>query len=178
VARAAFDLARKQSMPLTIGLIDIDHFKKINDRCGHAVGDAVLREFACVGRSALRENDTLGRWGGEEFLVVLPGITLDVALGVAERLRAAALDMDVPGLAMGMRVTVSSGLATIDGDFATLEEVIAQADAALYEAKNNGRDLVCIAPESYSLSSTAVRRVLKSSGIAMQTGQFPRYKSS
>jgi diguanylate cyclase (GGDEF)-like protein len=175
VARDAFDLARRLGSPMTIGLIDLDHFKQINDRFGHAVGDVVLQEFAGIGRNTIREGDVLGRWGGEEFLVVLPGATLDVALGVVDRVRQAALHIKVIGVAEELRVSVSAGLATNDGEFATVEQIIAQADAALYEAKKGGRDLVCVAQESYNVASTGIRRVLKSSGIALMTGKFERF---
>jgi diguanylate cyclase (GGDEF)-like protein len=178
VARAAFATARREGKSLTIGLIDIDHFKTINDAFGHAVGDFVLREFAAIGRSAIREGDVLGRWGGEEFLVVLPGTTLDVALGVVERVRQAALHIKVGSIADELRVSVSAGLATNEGEFATVEQIIAQADTALYDAKKGGRDLVCVAQESYDVASTGVRRVLKNSGIALLTGKFERFKSA
>jgi diguanylate cyclase (GGDEF)-like protein len=176
VAREAFATARREGKPLTIGLVDIDHFKTINDGFGHAVGDFVLREFAAIGRNAIRESDVLGRWGGEEFLVVLQGTTLDVALGVVERVRQAALHIKVGSTAEELRVSVSAGLASNDGEFATVEQIIAQADAALYDAKKGGRDLVCVAQESYDVASTGVRRVLKDSGIGLMTGKFERFK--
>jgi diguanylate cyclase (GGDEF)-like protein len=174
VARAEFESARREGRPLTIGIIDLDHFKQINDRFGHAVGDFVLQEFAAIGRHAIREGDVLGRWGGEEFLVLLPGTTLDVALGVVERVRQAALHIKAEGVKTELRVSLSAGLATNDGEFATVEQIIAQADAALYDAKKGGRDLVCVAQESYNVASTGMRRVLKQSGIALLTGKFER----
>jgi diguanylate cyclase (GGDEF)-like protein len=174
LASEAFDAARREGKPLTIGILDLDHFKRVNDRYGHAVGDLVLQEFARFGRNSLRADDVLGRWGGEEFLVVLPNTTLDVALGVIDRVRQAARQIRGGSLAEDLKVSVSGGLATNEGAPAHLEEIIACADAALYDAKEGGRDLVCVAPESYSLASTGVRRVLKSSGVSLTTGRFER----
>jgi diguanylate cyclase (GGDEF)-like protein len=174
LANDAFAAARREGTPLTVALIDLDHFKQINDRFGHAAGDFVLQEFAHMCRRLLRESDEFGRWGGEEFLILLPRTTLDVALGVVERVRTAAQTIRGDLLDSEMRVSLSAGLATNEGEPANVEEIITKADAALYNAKKGGRDLVCVAPESYSLASTGIRRALKSSGIALQTGAFER----
>ncbi len=162
LASAAVEAAAEQHRPLTIALLDLDHFKTINDRCGHATGDHVLREFARISRSSLRAGDILGRWGGEEFLLILPDTTLDAALASVERLRVLALAIQVPGATQEapMRVTFSAGLATTADGPRSLDEIIARADAALYEAKNEGRDLVRIDRESYQSASTGVRRAL------------------
>ena len=162
LAAAALQTAAAQQRPLTVAVIDLDHFKTINDRCGHATGDHVLREFARVSRGSLRSTDILGRLGGEEFLLVLPETTLDAALASVERLRVLALAIQVPCAdeAMQMRVTFSAGLATTAHGARSLDEIIARADAALYEAKNEGRDLVRIDRESYQTASTGVRRAL------------------
>lgn len=162
LAAAALQAAGEQRRPLTIAVIDLDHFKTINDRCGHATGDHVLREFARVSRGSLRAEDILGRLGGEEFLLVLPETTLDSALASIERLRVLALAIQVPCADEGMqvRVTFSAGLATTAHGARSLDEIIARADAALYEAKNEGRDLVRIDHESYQTASTGVRRAL------------------
>jgi diguanylate cyclase (GGDEF)-like protein len=162
LARAALEAAAAQQRPLTVAVIDLDHFKTINDRCGHAAGDHVLREFARVSRGSLRAGDILGRWGGEEFLLVLPDTTLDAALASVERLRVLALAIEVPGAdrEMQLRVTFSAGLATTAEGARSLDEIIARADAALYQAKNEGRDLVRIDRESYQSASTGVRRAL------------------
>lgn len=174
LANDAFAAARREGVQLTVALIDLDHFKQINDRFGHAVGDFVLKEFASLCRSLLREGDAVGRWGGEEFLVLLPRTTLDVALSVVERVRSAAQTIGGEYLDSGLRVSLSAGLATNEGDPARIEEIISKADAALYTAKKDGRDLVCVAPESYSLASTGIRRALKISGVALATGAFER----
>jgi diguanylate cyclase (GGDEF)-like protein len=162
LATAALAAAAAQHRPLTVAVIDLDHFKTINDRCGHAAGDYVLREFARVSRGSLRSADILGRWGGEEFLLILPDTTLDAALASVERLRVLALAIQVPGVAeqMPVRVTFSAGLATTADGAHSLDEIIARADAALYEAKNEGRDLVRIDRESYRSASTGVRQAL------------------
>jgi diguanylate cyclase (GGDEF)-like protein len=162
LAKATLTTAAAQRQPLTIAIIDLDHFKAINDRCGHATGDFVLREFARVSRGSLRAADILGRWGGEEFLLILPDTTLDAALASVERLRVLALAIQVPCAETEppMRVTFSAGLATTAEGARSLDEIIARADAALYEAKNEGRDLVRIDRESYQTASTGVRRAL------------------
>jgi diguanylate cyclase (GGDEF)-like protein len=162
LAMAALEAAAARQ-PLTVAIIDFDHFKNINDRCGHAAGDYVLKEFARVSRGSLRSGDILGRWGGEEFLLILPDTTLDAALASVERLRALALSIQVAPATEGdpVRVTFSAGLATTADGARSLDEIIARADAALYEAKNQGRDLVRIDLESYQTASTAVRRALR-----------------
>lgn len=162
LAMAALEAAAAHQ-PLTVAIIDLDHFKSINDRCGHAAGDYVLKEFARVSRGSLRTSDILGRWGGEEFLLILPDTTLDAALASVERLRVLALSIQVLPSAPGdpVRVTFSAGLATTAEGARSLDEIIARADAALYEAKNQGRDMVRIDQESYQTASTAVRRALR-----------------
>jgi diguanylate cyclase (GGDEF)-like protein len=158
LANAALRASAELGKPVTFGIIDLDHFKTINDRCGHAVGDFVLREFAAAARAMLRENDAMGRWGGEEFLLILPDTALDAAMAVTDRLRAAALAITLPPAAAGLRVSFSAGLATRTASTASLDEIIASADAALYEAKNSGRDTVRIDTESFSSRETTARR--------------------
>ncbi len=161
LATAALEAAAAQQRPLTVAIIDLAHFKTINDRCGHAAGDYVLREFARASRGSMRAGDILGRWGGEEFLLVLPDTTLEAALASVARLRVLALAIQVPAAEASVRVTFSAGLATTSDGARSLEEIIARADAALYEAKNEGRDLVRIDRESYRTASTGVRRALR-----------------
>jgi diguanylate cyclase (GGDEF)-like protein len=143
--------------PLTIAIIDMDHFKIINDRCGHATGDFVLKEFARLSREALRDSDVLGRWGGEEFLLVMPNATLEFALASLERMRTLVFGIHLPASGAGLRVSFSAGLAVNLRHGRSLDEMIARADSALYAAKNEGRDLVRVADEGY-LASTIVRR--------------------
>ena len=158
---AAMAKASSAQSPLTVAVIDLDHFKSINDRCGHAAGDKVLKQFALVCREAIRDTDIFGRWGGEEFLLVMPGTTLDVALIALERLRAQALCIDLPASGAGLRVGLSAGLASFEANVNSLDELIARADAALYRAKHEGRDLVRLDEASYANASSGVRKQLR-----------------
>lgn len=126
---------------LSIGLMDIDHFKSINDTYGHAAGDDVLKSFAAAALRALRPTDGLGRWGGEEFLVVLSQTRLQAALAAAERLRRMVEEMAVPALSEGRRITVSIGVAEHRPD-EPVERTLERADQALYRAKQAGRNRV------------------------------------
>jgi diguanylate cyclase (GGDEF)-like protein len=160
LAIAALRAASDTSTPLTLALIDMDYFKVINDRCGHAAGDHVLREFARAGREALRESDILGRWGGEEFLLVMPETPTELALASLERLRTLVCGIRLPAAGSGLRVSLSAGIALHDASTRSLDDLIARADAALYLAKNEGRDLVRVA-DGRLTSSTGARRALR-----------------
>lgn len=127
---------------LSLILLDIDHFKRINDDFGHAFGDTVLREVAQAMRESLRTYDLLGRVGGEEFLIASPGSTLDDAAGLAERIRAAIKGREIPNKAGAVTVTVSAGITSLGEQDATAESLLARADNALYLAKQQGRDRV------------------------------------
>jgi diguanylate cyclase (GGDEF)-like protein len=127
--------------PTGVALLDIDFFKQINDRHGHAAGDVVLRAFAQAARAELREGDVLARWGGEEFLLMLPDTVVADAHAVLERVRARVAAMDLPGLALDRRVSFSAGLSARRGD-EPFADVINRADKALYAAKSSGRDRV------------------------------------
>lgn len=130
--------------PLSLLLGDVDHFKRINDQHGHAVGDAVLRTIACVLREGVREVDHVARWGGEEFLVLLPGTELDEAQQVAERLRAnvhALVEVDGQReLSLG----ITLGVAELQSG-ESIEQALMRADRALYEGKQAGRNRVVLA---------------------------------
>lgn len=160
LAQAALAETRESGRPLCMALIDMDHFKIINDRCGHASGDFVLKGFARAGREALRPEDVLARWGGEEFLLVMPGATLDVALATLERLRTLTFGIHLPSTAAGMKVSMSAGVAVCSNEARTLDELIARADAALYVAKNEGRDLVRVADETFT-TTASIRRATR-----------------
>jgi len=123
-----------------IALLDIDHFKRINDRHGHAAGDAVLRSFAATLRAAVREGDVVARWGGEEFLLMLPDTGVDQAAALLERVRVAVAALAVPGLD-GLRVAFSGGVC-VRGAGESFADTINRADKALYRAKSAGRDRV------------------------------------
>jgi diguanylate cyclase (GGDEF)-like protein len=133
--------ARVTGEPIGLVIGDLDHFKRINDEHGHAVGDAVLVDVAYTLRKELRAFDLAYRLGGEEFLVVLPGAALDEAEAVAERLREAVADQS----AGGQSVTMSFGVAASGGGGFDHQAVLAAADEALYEAKRAGRDRVAVA---------------------------------
>jgi diguanylate cyclase (GGDEF)-like protein len=126
-------------------MLDIDHFKAINDGWGHGAGDAVLRDVATAMRGALRPGDVLARVGGEEFALLLLGVDAEGARPLLERLRAAAAMVPHPG-APERRVTLSGGLAPVEGlGLAALESGLRAADAALYAAKAAGRNRVVVA---------------------------------
>jgi diguanylate cyclase (GGDEF)-like protein len=160
LGQAAMANAVEAKLPLTVAVVDLDHFKNINDRFGHAVGDKVLQEFARVCRESIRARDILGRWGGEEFLLVMPGAELELALNALERVRERALRIAIPEVA-GLRVALSAGLAALEPNVKSLDELIARGDAALYRAKHEGRDLFRIAEESVAEMSNEVRQALR-----------------
>ncbi len=165
IAELATDAVQNASAtgaPLSIALIDMDHFKIINDRCGHATGDFVLKEIARAGAETLRATDTLGRWGGEEFLLLMPGATLEVAAANLERLRTWVSAIRLPISGVGLRVSLSAGLVAFDANAKSLDDLVARADAALYAAKNEGRDRVKIADLTRITGSHAARRVSRS----------------
>lgn len=122
-------------------MLDLDHFKKINDTYGHLVGDKVLRE--CINRvgSSIRNYDAIGRFGGEEFLVVLPRSAQKDSLSIAERIRTRIIEKEVNVDEASISFTISQGLATSNGD-TSVDNLIAVADEALYRAKKNGRNRV------------------------------------
>ena len=133
--------AERTHEPFSICLADLDHFKTINDTLGHAAGDSVLKHFAALAPRGLRGIDTFGRFGGEEFLLVLPGTDRQGAVAVAERVRAATEASVLPDLPFERRITISIGVATyVPGE--EVAALLARADKALYQAKNAGRNRV------------------------------------
>jgi diguanylate cyclase (GGDEF)-like protein len=128
-----------------IALLDIDFFKQINDRHGHAAGDEVLRRFAAAARAELRAGDVLARWGGEEFLLMLPDTSEAAAQAVVERIRARVGLLEVDGVTEDRRISFSAGLTARRGAEA-LADTVNRADKALYQAKSSGRDRVVSAP--------------------------------
>jgi diguanylate cyclase (GGDEF)-like protein len=141
--RLESELARgsRQNSPTAVIECDVDLFKRVNDSLGHAAGDAVLREIAQRVLGGLRTYDSLGRIGGEEFLVVAPNCDLESALALAERLRAAVADEPIDAGGTSLDVTISLGAsASVAND--TADTIIARADAALYSAKEHGRNRV------------------------------------
>jgi len=146
-AEAGIELARavRTHTPLSIALVDIDHFKVVNDTHGHLVGDKVLRAVTDALRSQLRNYDLAGRFGGEEFIVLLPHARESDAISIAERLRTHVAGMAIPvddldESAGYVRLTISVGVASLDGVSQELTDMMAAADAALYHAKETGRN--------------------------------------
>ena len=139
-------LARSQrdGTPVALLLCDVDHFKRVNDEHGHAVGDEVLIAMSRLLGHNLRDGDVLARWGGEEFLALMPACPLDNACAVAERIRAAVHATPVDVGTASLTITLSFGVAQVHGA-ADLQAAIARADKALYEAKNGGRNRVSVA---------------------------------
>jgi diguanylate cyclase (GGDEF)-like protein len=135
--------ARRIGTPVSIALIDLDWFKQINDNFGHPTGDEVLKTFAITIFANIRAIDKFGRYGGEEFLLVLPATPQDAAAYLLERLRAIVADLDWSAFSDGMLVTLSAGIATLtQGE--SPETLLARADRALYEAKANGRNRIAL----------------------------------
>ncbi|AMD58992.1 PleD family two-component system response regulator [Rhizobium pusense] len=139
-----FDRAAVRGRPISICMTDIDRFKLVNDTYGHDVGDEVLREFAARIRSTVRGADLACRYGGEEFVVVMPDTPIELAASVAERLRTIVEDKPfyVRSIDRELSITASLGIASGSGAFGTPDELLRQADRALYEAKHAGRNRV------------------------------------
>jgi diguanylate cyclase (GGDEF)-like protein len=123
-------------------VLDLDHFKRINDECGHAVGDWVLREVARACASRAREEDVVGRLGGEEFAVLLPGVDAADALLAAEALRGAIARIDGPAGGCHLPISASIGVASSKDGSDAYRQLLADADAAMYAAKQAGRNRI------------------------------------
>jgi diguanylate cyclase (GGDEF)-like protein len=152
-----WQLSLERSEPLSAIMIDVDHFKRLNDSHGHPYGDRVLQRVASLLQQALRgQSDFVARFGGEEFIVLLPNADSDTAIKVAERIRvlvqvagSPALQREEPSTPMNMWSTVSCGVATaLPGPSHHQSDLIADADAALYRAKQGGRNRVCCGPNA------------------------------
>jgi diguanylate cyclase (GGDEF)-like protein/PAS domain S-box-containing protein len=137
--------SRRFARPLSVMMIDLDYFKKINDAHGHAVGDAVLQGTVKRSLESLRQSDQLGRLGGEEFAVILPETELAAAVDVAERLRQHLAERPLIAEREAVPCTVSVGVAQLNARDHTIDDLFNRADEALYVAKNNGRNRVEIA---------------------------------
>ncbi|MBL3599241.1 MAG: GGDEF domain-containing protein [gamma proteobacterium endosymbiont of Lamellibrachia anaximandri] len=138
VMQESLESAQRNNSPLALILLDIDHFKSINDRYGHQMGDEVIQHLAEQLKGNVRGNDTIGRWGGEEFLIICPDLTADKAMKLSERLRA-AIAMIRPS--NGTQVTGSFGITFLQSDDTTAT-LLKRADDALYQSKDNGRNRV------------------------------------
>jgi diguanylate cyclase (GGDEF)-like protein len=142
--------AVRARQPVSVLMLDLDHFKRVNDRFGHACGDRMLEKVTAIVAEKLREEDVLGRYGGEEFCVVLPNTDTEGARITSERIRTAIEAHEFELGSARTRITVSIGVATLaPTGSATLESLVMRADAALYQAKRRGRNRVVIAaPEA------------------------------
>jgi diguanylate cyclase (GGDEF)-like protein len=141
VMERALRKAVRDGAPLAVLMLDLDHFKRINDAHGHARGDLVLQQTTRAMRSALRAGDIVGRFGGEEFVVLLPGADLEQAMGAAERCRAAVQKMKIPS-ARYLSVTASVGVAAFPEHGDSIDALLRASDTAMYSAKANGRNRI------------------------------------
>ncbi|MEW9797033.1 sensor domain-containing diguanylate cyclase [Alteromonas sp. CYL-A6] len=138
-------LAQRHKLPLTVAVIDLDHFKRINDQFGHLTGDAVLREFGALARQSFRTTDLLGRIGGEEFMFCFMHTDTDEAQAMLTRFATRVKDIPFALNVPGLKVSVSAGVAA--GKAYSVSTIIAHADDALYQAKHAGRDRIVIYPQ-------------------------------
>ncbi|HEX2667150.1 MAG TPA: two-component regulator propeller domain-containing protein [Gammaproteobacteria bacterium] len=143
-AEAEFDRSRRYQRELSVLMLDVDHFKRVNDSYGHETGDKVLRVLADSCRACLRQQDVIGRYGGEEFVAFLPETAADLALDAAERLRHAVETLTVDSPQGPVKITVSIGIATYNRATTSISALINAADRALYEAKQKGRNRVVV----------------------------------
>lgn len=141
-ANHEFEQARQQGKPLAFLLLDIDDFKVINDTYGHPEGDKVLQRIAESGRAALRRGDLFGRIGGEEFAAVFPGCAPDMAMQVAERLQREIQRLSFSHDDQTFGITVSQGLTSLTPEDENLDSLFARADAAMYQAKRQGKNRI------------------------------------
>ncbi len=139
VLNQEFQRGQRYDHPFSVILLDIDHFKIINDTYGHDVGDSTLKAIANTLRDTLRQTDVLGRWGGEEFLIVCPSTGIQGALHLANTLRARIANMTLRDV---KSITVSIGVASLHNDDTQISDILKRADNALYDAKRNGRNCV------------------------------------
>jgi diguanylate cyclase (GGDEF)-like protein len=149
--------ASRSLSPLSAIMLDLDHFKQINDRYGHGRGDEVLAAVGLAITESLRGSDFAGRFGGEEFLILLPDTTAPAALAVGERIRAAIATIALPGL--DRDITASLGIADLLEHAGTVEGLIREADRALYTAKAEGRNRTVLAVASGSEDEPAAGSV-------------------
>ena len=135
-----FERSKRYNSPLSLILLDVDHFKDVNDTYGHQKGDEILIAFASLLKKACRANDIAARYGGEEFVMVLPQSNAQGAFKIAERVREEMMKISFTGNESNFAVTVSCGVAEFNKDYESINKLIAAADQALYKAKNGGRN--------------------------------------
>ena len=167
----AISLARRHKFELSCIFFDLDHFKAVNDTHGHGTGDAVLRACVEACRGELRATDTIGRFGGEEFAVLLPHTGGKAALAVAEKIRAAIARCRVEGENGTVRFTASFGVAALDGADIDVDQMLKRADTALYAAKGAGRNNCQLWQAEAQPEAGLLRRVLKAGQITFNGGR-------
>jgi diguanylate cyclase (GGDEF)-like protein len=136
-----FRISKRSDVALAAMILDLDHFKQINDVHGHQAGDDVLKFFSAQIRGVLRSSDLCGRTGGEEFAILVPGVTQEMAKEIAERIRVATATVREDGLP---EVTVSIGIAMLGDRDKALDDLLGRADTALYRAKGEGRNRIAL----------------------------------
>jgi len=145
VLRSEFERSMRYGAPLSVVLLDVDHFKGVNDTYGHQKGDEILVAFASLLKKFCRANDTAARYGGEEFLMILPQSNVQGAFKIAERVREEMMKLSFTGNESNFSVTTSGGVVELDRDFIkSTDQLVTMADQALYEAKNSGRNKTVI----------------------------------
>lgn len=137
-------------------IFDVDDFKQINDRYGHAAGDAVLRAVSMFCRGIIRQSDVFARYGGEEFALLLPHTGQKEALDVAERVRAGVAERAVTWQGASLHTTVSVGVTAFETHVAELDKLLVSADRAMYQAKENGKNCVMLVPPAASAGFPAM----------------------
>ena len=142
-----FERSKRYNSPLSLILLDVDHFKDVNDTYGHQKGDEILIAFASLLKKACRANDIAARYGGEEFVMVLPQSNAQGAFKIAERVREEMMKISFTGNESNFAVTVSCGVAEFNKDYESINKLIAAADQALYKAKNGGRNKTILGKE-------------------------------
>lgn len=142
-AEVFWRLSQRHQLPLSVVVLDIDHFKNFNDTYGHAFGDEVLKKLAQCMRANVREQDLAARWGGEEFILLMPNIGMEQAVAFAERLLQVLRNTPMVYQGVGVQVTASFGVAQLCPQDNNLDDLIQRADQALYRAKHEGRNRVC-----------------------------------
>jgi len=156
MAMAELKRARRSRSPVSLLMIDVDHFKSVNDQYGHLCGDAVLAAIGARLRATLRSSDLKCRYGGEEFLALLPDTSREGALRAAEMVRKALAELEVPWHGQTIRITTSFGVATARTNELDPTPIIARADAALYCAKHDGRNCVRVEDDAPAANASAM----------------------
>ncbi len=139
-----FFRAQRYHTDMSFAMFDLDHFKKVNDTYGHPAGDEVLKRMALVSLNTMRITDVVGRYGGEEFSIILPGVDVQHAEAALERLRSVIADNPIQFEDQQISITISIGVTQLHPGIKDYQTLIAEADKALYQSKHNGRNRVTV----------------------------------